>query len=296
MQDDAQLAAPHGNVKTVEQEIDAFFYRTYMEKGEEVPCTLLAIGMICVLAHQIFLVLIRQTILKESHMLEFTGIRNAHAANLDDEQKLLTQMDPERDHVEFLIDMLRTIGRYNKDIRENVKLGLGWKLSREGPKRRRALTAVIAWQFWWIADLAGHRYIGAVIVLCTAMCSLVLYLLQKFGDRATFAVEVFFWFGFAFVYLSNWPSFWKEEFVQARTMSKSTAWLQVVMIFVTLFVCYLFYSGQLKPFLWKMDDWKRHLEQHRMVSRVQRHRSLQAQTAQYALLPATRIEPCPPSP
>eukprot|EP00971_Amphidinium_carterae_P051952 1022580-Amphidinium_carterae.1 len=83
--------------------------------------------------------------------------------------------------------MLRAIGRYNADIRMNVKLGLGWKQARDGISMLgKALTAVVAWQFWWMADLAGHHHVGVVILFSTVMCILVVCLLRKFGDKAIF--------------------------------------------------------------------------------------------------------------
>jgi len=237
------------------------FYQAYFEKGEELPCTLIGICMIGVFFQHLFLALVRPLIQQESHMLKFDGVEEADAHDKADKKKLLKEIDKAKDQVEKLIELLRATGHYDITLRNNIRRGIGEKQARDGVTMwGKMLTAIIAWEFWWLADLTGRHCEALAFALGFTSACIGVGTLWHFGDRALFAVEALFWSGLLFVVISNWALFWREEFVLGLKMSLSTLPLQAFMFGLALLLCHLFYTECLMDLLSKIHKMRGHTE------------------------------------
>jgi len=233
------------------------FYHAWFEVGEEVACLFLACGMFAVFFQHIFVVLLRKVILHESHMMNFSCVANAETLNKDDKQKILSEIGQEHKRVDEIVNMLRSIGRYNAGIHKNISRGLGYKTARDfWSMPGKAVAAVLSWQFWWVADLAGHDMLTMAIAMLVVSGIIALIAVAALGDRCIFAVEVFFWLGLTFVILSNWMLLLLRSWVVEMKMSFPTAVLQVLLFMTAAVLCSLFYTGRLKAVFVKFHNIK----------------------------------------
>eukprot|EP00928_Gymnodinium_smaydae_P085699 TRINITY_DN6925_c0_g3_i1.p1 TRINITY_DN6925_c0_g3~~TRINITY_DN6925_c0_g3_i1.p1 ORF type:complete len:640 (-),score=64.45 TRINITY_DN6925_c0_g3_i1:190-2109(-) len=216
----------------------------HFEAGEDKSCTLLAFCIALILLCSIFQELIRNVLDKEAHDLDFKSVRDAECYSKDDHSRIWKEIGSDAPAIDAAITDLKEVGRYDLSVKWNLDLGLSYSWVRHGIRLDRVVGAIIAWQFWWLTDLDGRGRGGTADSVFLGSCVIAFILIAGvFGDKAIFAVESGFWFGFAFILCSNSHRFFTRDAVQKMEMSRATVLLQVTFFVALVLVNLFFYLG-----------------------------------------------------
>lgn len=213
------------------------------EHGEEVSVMLVLATLVLVYLWHIFLLLIRKCIEMEGSLLDFDTVMNANCSVERDKEMIMGTIEEKVPHIDRMIKMLKSIGRYNSAVKENVDLGLPWEACRNGIDYFKLAAAVTLWEFWWITDLCGRKKFTAGLLL-PALTVLVLEALVCYiGELSVHAINTSLVVGIIFVMISNHHLFFTHLAVESLSMSISTLWLQLVFFVFLLLVNIWFYTG-----------------------------------------------------
>lgn len=213
------------------------------EDGEEVSVMLLLASLVCVYVWHIERLLVRKCIELECSMLDFETVGKADCTSNDDRLQIMDHIQDDVNKIDRMIKMLKSIGRYNDEVKYNVEMGLPWELCRDGLNYFKLAAAVVTLEFWWITDLAGHKHYGLAFGLpfvTTLVLSVIAYTI---GEKLILLISTSLMFGVLFVIISNHHFFFTHLAVVSRFMTGSTAWLQVFMLLLLTLIDVCMYWG-----------------------------------------------------
>lgn len=213
------------------------------EHGEEVSVMLVLISLVLVYMWHIFMLLVRKCIEMEGSLLDFDTVSDATCTDLRDQSMIMSSIQGEERNIDRMIKMLKSIGRYNNQVRTNVELGLPWEACRHGIDYFKLAAAVVTWEFWWVTDACGrHSYhlgLGLPIVSVTVLGLLAFYV----GELAVHAINTSLVSGVIFLMISNHHVFFTHFHVTSMSMSRSTCYLQICVASLNLLINMWFYCG-----------------------------------------------------
>jgi len=214
------------------------------EPGEHIAWIPLCIAFVAQFINSVFRTLIKSVIDEEAHKLEFESVEKAESSQELDKINIMKEIRDDVDSINFAIKELKVIGWFDRTARINVDLGCSLERVRDGIRPFRFLSGLIAWEFWWISDLAGRGFIACAILLILASGSMSMYFLYyRVGDISIFFVQSFMWYGMIFVVLSNSHRYFTEDAVEKLNMRWSTAVLQLVLFIFMFFTNIWHYCG-----------------------------------------------------
>lgn len=217
------------------------------EPGEETACTLIIVSIVLVVVHNISAVLIQDILEAQGAELEFETVREGKCSQEEDEFHIKNAISGQEEEMDKSIKMLKTIGRYDRAVHDNLALGMSHERARDGVSPFKVVAVWLCWQYWWITDKVGRnqQYLAlGTLVVCVTLSLLLVY---HIGDRTIHAVDMGLVFGVGFILVSSSSSsFFTRDAVISLNMSQRTIWLQIVFFTLMLFADVLFYGGYLK--------------------------------------------------
>jgi len=215
------------------------------EDGEGWGCTFVTVSLVLMHLGNIYKTIKLAVQRSEAGQLEFTSVREAKCTEASDQEKITEAIKGKEDFIDEFVRLLTVVGRFDEVVAMNSEYGMTAERARAGLANLRVLPACCAWSYWWVTDLSArsHHILATESVL--ASCAAALTVQWCVGERAIFAIDTLFHFGF--LYLATTVFFanviWHSTPLRDHTMVWKTSPLQAAFILCMALVNLLYYTG-----------------------------------------------------
>jgi len=198
------------------------------QDGEEVSCCMVLWACLVMCLYKILLTLIKKIATKNGGQLHFESVAKAECSSQKDSDTIDSAIEGKIENIDRDVLTLINIGRFDRSIRRNILLGMKAEVAADGINPAKIIFATIAWQFWWVTDLAGRDQLSLAfcipILSSIALCGAAF----RIGDMVVFSIDAFLTCGTFFLLLSNHSQWFNHEAVVHLSMSHSSLLLQFV--------------------------------------------------------------------
>eukprot|EP00931_Biecheleriopsis_adriatica_P104650 TRINITY_DN79296_c0_g1_i1.p1 TRINITY_DN79296_c0_g1~~TRINITY_DN79296_c0_g1_i1.p1 ORF type:complete len:664 (+),score=62.73 TRINITY_DN79296_c0_g1_i1:72-2063(+) len=186
----------------------------WWELGEEVPFVILELLLVLVLIQSLRLRLQECILDVAGRKLAFESVTKADCTNEVDEERIREAIKGHEQYIDESISRFRSIGKFSRGILRCSDLGVSNSILRGTSGTIRILQGLagsVAWSFWWLADLHHAKNHGAAITLLCVFVVVMLVIEHELGALATLEIAKVFYFGIAYVILSNLPAAYDDD-------------------------------------------------------------------------------------
>lgn len=249
------------------------------EQGETLPVTLILISITAYYLWKIFTGLVQKVVLREGNALQEswncsgTDVQKAQCSDKKDQERIMNCIKGKEKDINELVDLLKAIGRYDRNVSFLLKKGMEPTVIRDGVNPFKMCLGCMAFEFWWITELMANSCYYLAVLLPLASITLLLsvvYLattLSAFSlsahqrrvqadDRFIWAVHMIAYWGVFFLVISNHPYFFTIDTVNRKRMSIRTMWLHSLCMLGMILSNLFFYCGAYKRVKDQIAQWK----------------------------------------
>merc|ERR1719161_3515141 len=184
--------------------------------------------MIALYLHKIFISIKRAVLKREEEKLEFESVQKAVCSQKLDDSRIKEAIAGFEEEVDNSILMLKSVGRYDRDVKFNLDRGMMPDLAQAGINPYKIAVGCIAWLFWYIADWTRAYGIFLSTSIVIALTATAIGSAWLIGEKVIFLVEASLYFGMLFVIVAHHPFFFDHRNSSGGFMDIRSILLEVV--------------------------------------------------------------------